>query len=172
MTGAVGGTIHTVGGVFGGLAAGNLIKNKQTVHYVAGICRRIDHEVSQRTPAGRIIEANTVAVKSGLKIKNTLLRSWSTCTAVETVQNFDALTVSVWGRGNADSCDRPRYPGIEKILTSKCQHKPIFRYILKENNVCTESSYVIHVGKFVVCNLCIRIIDVFSTIVYIRKIYL
>ena len=73
MTGAVGGTIHTVGGVFGGLAAGNLIKNKQTVHYVAGICRRIDHEVSQRTPAGRIIEANTAAVKSGLKIKNTAL---------------------------------------------------------------------------------------------------
>ena len=63
--------IHTVGSVFGG--AGKLIKNEQTVKYVAGICRRIDHEVSEKTAAGRILEGNTAAVKSGLKLKDTAL---------------------------------------------------------------------------------------------------
>lgn len=71
MTGA-GGAIYTVGGVFGGFLAKD-ITDKKTVEYVAGMCRRIDSEVSQKTKAGRIIEANTAAVKTAIKIKDAAL---------------------------------------------------------------------------------------------------
>ena len=60
-------TIYTVGGVFGFFMTES-VTNKKTVKYVAGICRRIDREVSQKTKVGRIIEANTAAVKAAMKI--------------------------------------------------------------------------------------------------------
>ena len=70
MTG-VGGTVYTVGGVFGGLfVTDSLENNGQTVRRIAGICRRIDNAVAQKTAAGRIFEANTAAVKSTLKVKD------------------------------------------------------------------------------------------------------
>ena len=68
MTGA-GSTIYTVGGVFGGFMTKS-VTNKKTVKYVAGMCRRIDREVSQKTKVGRMIEANTAAVKAAIKIKD------------------------------------------------------------------------------------------------------
>ena len=71
MTGA-GSTIYTVGGVFGGFMTKS-VTNKKTVKYVATICRNIDREVSQKTTVGRIIEANTAAVKSAIKIKDAAL---------------------------------------------------------------------------------------------------
>ena len=74
MTGA-GGTIYTVGGVFGGFVT-EKVTNKKTVKYVATICRRIDREVSQKTKVGKIIEANTVTVKSAIKIKDMLRFRW------------------------------------------------------------------------------------------------
>ena len=65
-------TIYTAGGVFGFFMTES-ITNKKTVKYVAGICRRIDREVLQKTKVGRVIQANTAAVKSAIKIKDDAL---------------------------------------------------------------------------------------------------